>query len=375
MPTARGVVVEDLEPAPATQRDELITSPTLVEQLSELDGLRRELAADHLLPLWEIMRNLAANEPRNGGDPILWTWSGLRRHALRAGAVISAAEAERRVIVLDNPAFNGQARATSSLYAGIQLILPGEVAPSHRHTASALRLILEGQGGYTTVDGEQVPMSPGDFIVTPSGVFHDHGNTGTDPVLWLDGLDLFVVNLLNAPFAEDHPDQRQPISRANGDSLARFGSGLLPHGWTRGEAQSPIFWWPYDRTKVAIDTMRSSGTVDDALGLRMNFIDPTTGSSPIRTMTASMTLYPAGFDGVPYRSVSGTVCSVVEGSGQVRVGSQEWTVGPNDVFVLPSWNWHSFRCDQDLIVFSFSDEVLQRHLGFWREERLSRAGV
>ncbi len=353
----------------AKQDDSDVPSDALKAFAStELDTLRGQLEADHLLPLWEIMKHLAAKEPRNGGDPMLWSWPDLRRHALRAGEVISAEEAERRVVVLDNPAFPGQAKATSSLYAGVQLILPGEVAASHRHTASALRLILEGKGGYTTVDGEQVPMSPGDFIVTPSGVFHDHGNTGTEPVLWLDGLDVFVVNLLNAPFAEEHPEQQQRVSRPSGDSLARYGNGLLPHGFRRGP-QSPVFWWPFERTRAALETMRSSATIDAALGFRMNFIDPTTGESPIRTMTASMTLYPAGFDGEMYRSVAGSVCCVVEGRGTVSLSGKDWNVGPNDVFILPSWHWHGFRSDGDLLVFSFSDEVLQRHLGFWREER------
>lgn len=336
-----------------------------------LERLHDDLAAHHLQPLWEIMWRLAAKEPANGGEPIHWTWSDLRCHAMRAGELIAASDAERRVIVLDNPAFAGEGRATNSLYAGVQLVLPGEIAPCHRHTASALRLILEGEGGYTAVDGEQVIMSPGDFIVTPSGTFHDHGNDSDRPVIWLDGLDVFVVNLLNAPFGESHAEARQPVTKLSGDSLARYGSGLLPHGYARKGAQSPMFWWPYSRTKEALAALRAAGEIDTALGLRMDFVDPTTGQSPIRTMTASMSLFPAEFDGDSYRSISGCVCSVVEGSGRVTVGDHEWQIGPKDIFVLPSWNWHRFQADEDLTVFSFSDEVLQRHLGFWRDERRS----
>src|SRR5882757_3739364 len=177
---------------------------------SALDAFREELAADHLQPLWDIMRRLAANEPANGGIPIHWSWSDLRSHVMRAGELVTAQEAERRVLVLENPAFPGEGRITSSLYSGVQLIMPGETAPSHRHTASALRLILEGEGAFTTVAGERILMSPGDFIVTPSGSFHDHGNDTDKPVMWLDGLDVFVVNLLNAPFGEHHSQRRQP---------------------------------------------------------------------------------------------------------------------------------------------------------------------
>jgi gentisate 1,2-dioxygenase len=342
---------------------------------TELDRFRAELAADSLKPLWEMMRKLAAKEPAKGGDPAHWPWAGLRQHVLRAGRLISAADAERRVIVLDNPAFAGEGRATNSLYAGVQLLLPGEVAASHRHTASALRLIIEGEGGYTSVDGERVRMTPGDFVVTPSETFHDHGNEGEEPVLWLDGLDVFIVNLLNAPFAEDFPATRQPVTREDGDCVVRYGSGLIPHGFVRQGARSPVFWWPYKRTKVSLEALRRSGDVDPALGARMDFVDPTSGASPIKTMTASMSLFPTGFRGAEYRSVSGSVCSVVAGSGRITINDRTFQVGPKDVFIVPSWNWHKVESDEDLIVFSFSDEVLQRHLGFWREERRPACGA
>lgn len=336
---------------------------------TEHQSFESDLAADHLQPLWHILSRIAAREPKGGGAPVHWNWAQLRQHAMRAGEVITAEEAERRVLVLENPDFAGQGRVTSSLYAGIQLILPGETAPSHRHTASALRLIMEGEGAYTAVDGERVIMSPGDFVVTPSNTFHDHGNDTDAPVLWLDGLDVFVVNLLNAPFGEDHPQSRQPVTQPTGHSLYSYGNGLLPHGFERSEPRSPMFWWPYDRTRETLQALRECDPPDPHLGLRMDFIDPTSGQSPIKTMTASMTLFPAGFRGEPYRAISGSVMTVVEGSGTVTVDGRHWRVNRNDVFVVPSWHWHSFAADEDLIIFGFSDEVLQRHLGFWRDER------
>lgn len=341
----------------------------------DMDSFRSDLAAQHLQPLWDIMGKLAAKEPTMGGQPIHWAWGGLEALVRRGGELISAEEAERRVLVLENPDFPGEGRITNSLYSGVQLLMPGETAPSHRHTASALRLILEGSGAFTAVDGERVTMSPGDFIVTPSGTFHDHGNDTDAPVTWLDGLDVFVVNLLNAPFGEDHPQHRQPVIRPEGDTLARFGSGLLPHDYTADGSRSPTFHWPYDRTRAALKRLSDAGPIDPALGLRMNFIDASTGLSPIKTMTAWMTLLPAGFRGDLYRSVSGTVMSVVEGSGRVEVSGQHWAIKPRDIFVAPSWNWHRFEADEDMIIFGFSDEVLQRHLGFWRDERRSLNGA
>ena len=347
----------------------MASSYPLNDQDAAMDSFRADLAAENLRPLWDIMRKLAAREPAKGGQPIHWDWLRLREQVMRAGDLVTAEEAERRVLVLENPGFPGEGRITNSLYSGIQLLMPGELAPSHRHTASALRLIIEGEGGYTAVNGERVAMSPGDFIVTPSNTFHDHGNETDKPVIWLDGLDVFVVNLLNAPFAEDHPLSSQPLVRPAGDSLSRYASGLLPHGYQQRSGSSPIFSWPYARTRPALEAMTMSAEIDPALGLRMDFIDPTTGSSPIRTMTASITLFPKGFRGTAYRSVAGSVMSVIEGRGRCQVGDTAWALLPHDVFAVPSWNWHHFESDEDLVVFSFSDEVLQRHLGFWRDER------
>ena len=338
-----------------------------------MEAFRGELAGNHLQPLWDIMRRLAAKEPAQGGVPVRWTWADLRAHVMRAGDLVTAEEAERRVLVLENPAFPGEGRITSSLYSGVQLIMPGETAPSHRHTASALRLIIEGEGAFTTVAGERILMSPGDFIVTPSGSFHDHGNDTDSPVMWLDGLDVFVVNLLNAPFGEDHPQQRQPVTRPLGDSLARYGAGLVPHGHIHRDGETGTFWWPFAKTRPALAALHAAGSFDPALGVRMNFIDPSTGNSPIRTMTASMSLFPAGFRGEAYRSVAGAVWSVVEGNGRVRIGDQIFELGSHDIVAVPGWSWHEVEADEDMILFGFSDEVLQRHLGFWREER--RTGV
>ena len=334
-----------------------------------MDGFRADLQADHLAPLWDMMRKLAALEPVRGGAPMHWSWDRLRAHVMRAGELVTAQEAERRVLVLENAAFPGEGKLTSSLYGGVQLLMPGEVAPSHRHTASALRLIMEGEGGYTAVDGERVSMSPGDFIVTPSNTFHDHGNETDHPVIWLDGLDVFVVNLLNAPFAEAYSQDRQPVTKRSGESAALFSSGLMPHGFARTSAGSPVFSWPYARTRKALQALNEAGRIDAALGVKMDFVDPTTAKSPIATMTASMRLLPAGFSGDRYRCTSGTVLSVVEGRGRIQVGEQSWEIGPRDVLVAPGWVWSSFEADENLVLFSFSDEVLQRHLGFWREER------
>jgi len=150
--------------------------------------LYRRMGVDNLAPLWEVLHDLVIPQPRSPAVPALWKYRDIRPYILESGRVITAREAIRRVLILENPGMRGQASITRSLYCGLQLILPGEIAPSHRHTQSALRFIVEGSGAYTAVDGERTTMRPGDFIITPSWTWHDHGNPGVEPVVWMDGL-------------------------------------------------------------------------------------------------------------------------------------------------------------------------------------------
>ena len=145
--------------------------------MDELQRFYREIDALNLAPLWESLHDLVTQEPVTPVVPVLWDFDGcLRSHLLQAGKLISAERAERRVLVLENPGLRGTCSATHSLYAGIQLVLPGEVARTHRHSQSAMRFVLESGGACTTVNGESIPMAPGDFVTTPAWTWHDHQN-------------------------------------------------------------------------------------------------------------------------------------------------------------------------------------------------------
>ena len=161
-----------------------------------------KIGKSNLTPLWEVLHDIITPTPSTPCKPYLWKWDQVWPWIQEAGRLITAKEAERRVLVLENPGLRGRSSITHSLYAGLQLILPGEVAPAHRHSQSALRFILLGQGAFTAVDGEKVTMSVGDFVITPSWTFHDHGNPSDEPMVWLDGLDVPLVELLDAQFME-----------------------------------------------------------------------------------------------------------------------------------------------------------------------------
>ena len=191
-------------------------------------------------PLWEVLGKLVSPEPQPETRSILWRYAELRPLLMEAGRLLTAEEAERRVLVLENPGLAGRSQATGSLYAGLQLILPGEVARCHRHVASALRFIIEGHGAYTTVEGERTEMSPGDFILTPSWTYHDHGNPGDEPVVWLDGLDVPMVNLFDTSFAGHPPAAEAPRPVEAGASHARYGANMLPVDYVPSSSSSPL---------------------------------------------------------------------------------------------------------------------------------------
>jgi gentisate 1,2-dioxygenase len=291
---------------------------------------------------------------------------------LRRG-LITAKEAERRVLILENPGLRGQSKITTDLYGGVQLVLPGEIAPAHRHAQSALRFVLEGGGAHTAVNGEKTEMHEGDFIITPPMAWHDHSNGSDRPIFWLDGLDIPIVQFLDASFSDHHDEDEQPIARPVGDCEARFGSNLLPVDHRASGGASPVFNYPYSRTRDALERMRRLAEWDPCHGLKMRYVNPVTGGYPMTTIGAFIQLLPEGFATASYRSTDGTVFCAMEGRGRSRIGADfvvEW--GPRDIFVVPSWKPVVHEATDDSVLFSFSDRPIQEALHLFREERGAR---
>lgn len=304
---------------------------------------RERLLRQNAAPLWEDLARLIPPEPKTRVAAAIWRYDQLRPLLMEAGRLITAQQAERRVLMLKNPGLNGESHITESLYAGLQLVMPGEVTGTHRHTATALRFIIEskGDGAYTAVNGERAVMHPGDFIVTPSWTYHDHGNLTDEPVVWLDGLDVPIVNLFDTSFSEPHPDGNQRVVPGDG---------------------APAFRFPYSRARETVAAMRTASSPDARHGFRMQY--PKT----MPAIGAFLQLLPAGFRGKPYRSTDAAVCCVTEGSGCTRVGDTliEWR--EHDIFTIPSWQFASHETDVDAVIFSFSDRPAQQALGLWRED-------
>ena len=339
--------------------------------MSSVPRLKPDLAAfacdigiHDLAPLWERTLRM---QPGSQCVPALWRYAETRPLLARAAGLISTRDAERRVLVLENPALRGSYQVTQSLFAGLQIILPGEIAPSHRHTPNALRFIIEGEGAYTAVDGERTPMLPGDFVVTPNWAWHDHGNLGTGPVVWLDGLDTPFAQLFGAMFRENHPQESQPVARATGDAAARYGANLLPVDYRGGDTRTPLLRYPYARTREALQQLAKNAPPHAAHGFKLRYTNPATGGHVFPTMAAFMQLLPQGFDGREYRCTDGAVYCAVEGCGAILCGEERFEFAPHDCFVIPPWQTHRFTAQSDCVLFSFSDRAAQEALGFCRE--------
>ena len=328
----------------------------------------RRLERANLAPLWESLASLSPFEPKTRALPFHWAYGDVRELLMEAGGRITAEKAERRVVVLANPGLPGDLSITDTLYAGLQLILPGEIAPAHRHSQSALRFVVEGEGAYTAVDGERTTMRPGDFVITPSWTWHDHGG-GSDPVVWMDGLDVPLVGFLHAEFREDHKDKAQATPRPEGDALARYGSGLMPVDMDRGSHASPVFSYPYERSRAALEQLKRSGDPDPWHGHRLKYVNPANGGWAMPTIGPTLALLPRGLKTLSYKSTDGAVAMLVEGRLRAEIDGESFTLGPKDVLALPGWRPYRLEALEECVVFAFSDRPVHEKLGLFREWR------
>jgi gentisate 1,2-dioxygenase len=344
------------------------------EQQSKLSALYAEMQPEGLFPLWETLSELVPPKPNSSARVHKWSYDTARNHLMRSGELISASQAERRVLVLANPGLPGQSSITTSLYAGLQLILPGEIAPAHRHSQCALRFVLEGDGAYTSVNGERAIMRRFDLVLTPGGQWHDHGNPTGTAMIWLDGLDIPTVRHFDAGFSEKYSEEQFPTTAAPNDSLNRYGRNLRPlRGRTadRRPACQPIFHYPYLEWRAALDALATSGAgIDAHLGHALEFLNPADGGQIMPTISAHVRLLPAGFEARDRRSSDGSIFVVVEGNGEAVVEEERIALESRDILAVPSWRTVRFRAKNQLVLFGYSDKACQQKLNLYREEDL-----
>lgn len=352
---------------------------------------RRELArlarGLHLQEYWIAQPDFQSTEPRPAAVPHLWPWADVETVLRDSGAVIgvgaNTAEAERRALIFANPGLGGRPDITTTLYADLQLVRPGEKAPAHRHTTTASRFIIEGAGGFTTVEGEKCRMTRGDLIINPAWLWHDFGNEGDEDAIWLDVLDVPLVNALNAVFydydfwKEEDADKNIQTVRTSDDYSHR----LYATGGIRPKFVAPATT-PYSRqlvyrwsdVRAALHRVRGhEGSPYD--GIIMEYTNPESGGPLGPTMGFTIQLLRTGERTRAHRHTSSTVFCVAEGRGYTEIDRARLEWHENDVFVVPSWAWHRHgSIGGEAVLYAVSDAPAVTRLGLYREEARTETG-
>ncbi|MET7299092.1 cupin domain-containing protein [Embleya sp. NPDC005575] len=356
-----------------TTQDDKMLGRARVTDTPELSAYYAELAAREAGALWTVANEIEPWYPQPKSVPTLWRYAELRPLVRKALDLVKADDAGRRVVMLVNPGRRDVSAAAGLLYTGLQIMGPGESMTAHRHQAAALRFVLEGTGAWTVVDGEKLKVGARDFAITPNGTWHEHGNEADDaPVIWQDGLDIPLVNALDAGFYEVHPDVYQVPGKVVNNSVLTYGGNLVPYGterWTR--PYSPLLAWPWEPTYQALLDLAKASEGSPYDGVIMEYTNPATAGSVMPTMSAHIQLLRAGQATKAHRHTGSVVYTAAKGHGVSIVGGQRFEWHEGDVFAVPAWAWHehaNLDASEDAVLFSFNDFPVMRSLGFHREE-------
>lgn len=371
----------NLDRMPSPVRLQAVAAANQPEPTPALEALYRGFEQELLVPLWYQIGNLMPAEPRSRASAHLWRWQRLKTLAAEAGRIVPVGRGgERRAIALANPSLGGQPYATPTLWAAIQYLMPGEDAPEHRHSQHAFRFVVEGEGVWTVVDGDPVRMSRGDFLPQAGGHWHAHHNAASEPMAWIDGLDIPFSYYTESQFFEPG---RERISSAEKTTPERSRAerlwghpGLRPVAAAAAPVATPLLayrWVDTDRAlsdQLALEAEgHGEGVTLSAGHAAVRFTNPATGADVLPTIRAEMHRIRAGAATALRREVGSSVYQAFDGAGTVSVGDRQWSVERGDLFVVPSWL--PFRAtahgDVALDLFRFSDAPIYDALRTWRE--------
>jgi gentisate 1,2-dioxygenase len=307
--------------------------------------------------------------------PYLWKGADLKGYMQRAGELVRPGPAaERRVILLQNPAVDS---ATHTLTAALQMVLPGEIAPSHRHTAAAIRFVMQGSGTVTLVDGEPCSMNPGDLILTPGWTWHGHINQGDGPMIWMDSLDAPMIGMLKAMIQEPYGDEIHPATVPVDASIKRWGNGALRPTWSRASNPiSPLLSYPWAQTETALHELAQvdASPFDD---VSMEYTNPSNGGHVLPTIACWIQMLRPGVHTMAHRHTTCQVYHVFRGSGSTIVDGVQIDWEQGDFFALPPRCWHEHlnaSSTDEAILFSTTDTPVFEAINLYLEEPYSENG-
>jgi gentisate 1,2-dioxygenase len=329
------------------------------------------------LEYWEA--DYRTDRPRTGVEPCIWKWDELKELMLESAQVIGIDEAERRGLILANPGLGGKPYLTTTMFADVQILSPGEQAPAHRHTTSASRFFMEGEGAYTTVEGERCVGSPGDLVINPSWAWHDHGNIGTGDVTYLNILDVPLVTALGCTFYDhdyykmgDKSETIQSITKPDERSKKLYAAGgLMPkQRSSTGQTYSPQLFYRYDAARAALEAMQQFEP-DAYDGYLVEYVNPESGGPVMPTMSFTMQMFAGGQQTQQHRHTSSTVYCVADGEGFTQIDDKRFAWSKNDIFVVPAWAWHAHgnaHADRPALLFGVTDAPVIQKLALYREQ-------
>ena len=325
------------------------------------------MAEKNLSGYWSLGMEGLPSEPMTQVQPFLWKWADVYESLVRAGEVISLENSERRVVRLVNPGLNERPFSSHTLQASFQYVKPGENARAHRHTPAALRFVVQGHGAYTTVNGQQCVMEPGDLILTPNMSWHDHSNDSPEPMLWLDGLDFPLVTALHQVMQERYPTRRQPIEKSSEEVNTAL-EGALRHGLPV-EDLFHYRWIDTEKTLRAQTRLPNAKSAFD--GHLLEYRNPLTGGPTLTTIQCAVQLLDPNDKTQSHRHTSTAIYHVFRGQGASQIGDQRFEWQQGDSFVVPLWQAHyhvNRSSSEEAILFSMSDAPVLKALGLYREE-------
>ena len=339
-----------------------------MQELGRLEDLPQEyrdsLTQQNLVPLWPSLRAvLPPNVPSRKTKPIFWSYQAMRPLLLRAGELTPMEKAERRVLVLANPGHGlEKMQASAAMYLGMQLLLPGEWAPSHRHTPNAVRMVVEGEGAYTTVDGEKCPMSRGDLILTPTGLWHEHGHDGKDPVVWLDVLDLPIVYYTETSYAVE--GKRQEVKAGRGDQAYVRGGVVPTPVFDRAEKSYPMIRYPWAEVRASLVALGADQPALEAV--QVTYVNPENGRDAQNNLGFyALMLRPGQTLRLPVRSPA-VVFHQIEGDTEIKIADSAFTLHEADTACAPGYTEVTLRnlaSAKPAFVFMADESPLHKKLG------------
>lgn len=327
-----------------------------------------------IVPLWPNIDRILPTEPVAGYAPHHWSWQACERTVRTAREIVQPGEgAERRSLGHVHPELAATWSTTHTLKTAWQVLCPGEAAPEHRHSAEAIRFVLEGDAACHTVVADQpCPMEDFSLILTPAWTWHSHFNGGDRDVIWLDGLNTPINRHLRAIFFETV----RPVKAADEppSPSAAWSGRLLPVDLP-GE-HNPIACYPWAESERALGLLAGAAR-PSRFSASVAYVNPVTGGPTTPTMScAAHALEPATI-GATHRSNESQIFTVVSGEGSTICDGREIAWGPRDVFVIPPWTWvtHANRGTQPARLFSISDRPLLEAFHLYRSETADTLGA